>query len=385
MNGTTRHIDWKTAAIYVLMAIMVFFASFRAPNAEAEALSYSVPGYIRTLQNLSLPIVLLCALIALYLTLVYRKTTHIVRSNLVIYYYIFHVVVLASDLANSGTLEDFLTRAVFTTVMFLFFYYVVSSLPFYNGGHYNVLNAFFLGAYLFLLLNLFLYLSGLGSLSWKGRFFGLTTHPNFIGLCGSVTTAFSFCLFYAEKSKFARMVYFSGIVVGLWVCLLSGSRTSMLGAAVSIVTVLFFSMKDYSLKPLLILLVMLATVLAVSYVDLQSLDYANRGNTREETWASMYEEASKLPFFGRGRVGATTNAYLFAVVAGGLFGAFFFFRTIVSAIGVFFTRNLSAPYRTVIHCALAGLILVTSMLEGYLLDAAGIPVFTYWMILCYLK
>src|SRR5690606_28917441 len=157
------------------------------------------------------------------------------------------------------------------------------------------------------------------------------------------------------------------------------------GAAVSIVIVLFFSMKDYSLKPLLILLIILASVLAISYVDIHSLDYANRGNTREETWASMYEEASRLPFFGRGREGATTNAYLFAIVAGGLFGAFFFFRTIVTAIGVFFTRNLAANYRTVILCSISGLILVTSMLEGYLLDAAGIPVFTYWMILCYLK
>src|SRR3546814_6807083 len=67
----------------------------------------------------------------------------------------------------------------------------------------------------------------------------------------------------------------------------------MLGAFVSIVIILFFSIKNNAVKPLLFLLVLLSGVLAVSYVDIQSLDYANRGNTREETWASMYEEASR--------------------------------------------------------------------------------------------
>lgn len=385
MNRTMQHTDWKTITIYFLMAVMVFFASFRAPNAEAEALSYSVPGYIGMLQNLSLLIVMVCAMIALFLTFVYRKTGHTARPNLLIYYYVFHLVVLACDLANSGTLEDFLTRVVFATVVFLFFYYVVSPLPFYAADRYHVLNAYFLGSLLFLLLNLGLHLTGVASLIWKGRFFGLTTHPNFIGLCGAVTAALSFALFYGEKSGIGRVLYVIGLLAGLWVCILSGSRTSLLGSAASIVTVLFFSVKDYSLKPLLILLILLGSILAISYVDLQSLDYANRGNTREETWASMYQEASQLPFFGRGRSGATTNAYLFAVVAGGVFGAFFFFRTIFSAIGAFFSRNLGTHYSAVIRCSIVALILVTSMLEGYLLDAAGIPVFTYWMILCYLK
>ncbi|GEM_PF-2001307 len=375
----------KIITIYCLTAVMVFFASFRAPDAEAMALSYSVPSYIRILQNFSLPIVLSCATIALYISLVHRSTVNAPRSKLLIFYYIFHLIVLGSNLANAGTFDDFITRAVFTTVIFLFFYYVISPLPFYDSSRYNVLNAFFLGAYLFLFLNIFLYQAGLGSLSWKGRLLGLTTHPNFIGMCGAVTTGFSFGLFYREKSWVAKAVYLSGVILGVWICLLSVSRTSMLGAAVSIVIILLFSLKNNSLKPLIILLIGLGSILAVSYVDVQSLDYANRGNTREETWASMYEQASKLPFFGSGRVGATTNAYLFAIVAGGLFGSFFFFRTIIASIAVFFTKHIARYDHKIILCAIIGLILITSMMEGYLLDVAGIPVFTYWMILCYIK
>lgn len=372
-------------AIYALTAIMVFFASFRAPNAENMALSYSVPAYVRILQNFSLPIVAFCAVAALYIHFVHRQPTNVHRSKFLVFYYVFHLIVLGSDFANSGTLNDFVARIIFTTLIFLFFYYVISSLPFYDSSRYNVLNAFFLGSFLFLGLNILLHQTGLGSVSWKGRLLGLTTHPNFIGMCGSVTAAISFGLFYREKERIPKAIYLSGVVLGLWVCILSVSRTSMLGAAAAIVIILLFSLKNNYLKPLIVLLIILGAVLAISYIDLQALDYANRGNTRAETWASMYEEASTLPFFGKGRSGATTNAYLFAIVAGGLLGAFFFFRTVFASIAVFFTKNIARYYEKIILCALIGLILVTSMLEGYLLDAAGIPVFTYWMILCYLK
>lgn len=371
--------------IYCLMAIMVFFASFRAPNATELALSYSVPGFIRILQNFSLPIVALCAVAALYIHFVHRQPINVRRSKFLVFYYIFHVIVLGSDFANSGTLNDFVTRVIFTTLIFLFFYYVISPLPFYDSSRLNVLNAFFLGGFIFLALNILLHQTGLGSVSWKGRLLGLTTHPNFIGMCGSVIAAISFGLFFGERKRIPKAIYLSGVGIGLWVCILSVSRTSMLGTAAAFVIILLFSLKNNYLKPLLILLIILGTVLAISYIDLQALDYANRGNTREGTWASMYEEASKLPFFGKGRSGATTNAYLFAIVAGGLFGSFFFFRTILASITTFFTKNMARHYEKIILCALIGLILTTSMLEGYLLDAAGIPVFTYWMILCYLK
>ncbi len=364
---------------------MVFFASFRAPNAEDMAVSYSVPTAIRILQNFSLPIVAFCAFAALYINFVHRKPQNVLRSKFLVFYYIFHLIVLGSDFAHSGTFDEFVTRVTFTTVIFLFFYHVVSSLPFYNSTRYHVLNTFFLGSFLFLCLNILLHQTGLGAVSWKGRLLGLTTHPNFIGMCGSIATALSFGLLYREKDRLAKMIYFSGVLLGVWVCILSMSRTSMLGAATAIVIILLFSLKNNYLKPLIVLLIVLGAVLVISYIDLQSLDYANRGNTREETWASMYEEASKLPFFGKGRSGATTNAYLFAIVAGGLLGAFFFFRTVLASIAVFFTRNIARYHQTIILCALIGLILITSMLEGYLLDAAGIPVFTYWMILCYIK
>lgn len=378
-------IDRTVIAVYCLTAAMVFFASFRAPNAEALATSYSVPSYIRMLQQFSLPIVLLCAVVALYITFVHKHATDANRSKLLIYYYIFHLIVLVSELSNGGVIEDVLMRVAFATVIFLFFYFVISPLPFYNASRYHVLNAFFIGAYMFLLLNIFLHQTGLGSLSWKGRFLGLTAHPNFIGMCGSVTTALSFGLFYREKSWLPKAIYLSGVVLGLWICFLSVSRTSMLGAFVSIVIILFFSIKNNAIKPLLFLLVLLASVLALSYIDIQSLDYANRGNTREETWASMYEAASKLPFFGKGRSGATTNAYLFAIVAGGVFGAFFFFRTIIAAIAVFFTEKITEHSGKIVLCGIIGLLLVTSMFEGYLLDAAGVPIFAYWMVLCYIN
>lgn len=378
-------VDSKVIIIYCLTAIMVFFASFRAPNAEDMAVSYSVPAFIRVLQNFSLPIVAFCAFAALYINFVHRKTFDVRRSKFLVFYYIFHLIVLGSDFANSGTFDEFVTRVTFTTVIFLFFYYVVSSLPFYDSSRYHILNTFFLGTFLFLCLNILLHQTGLGSVSWKGRLLGLTTHPNFIGMCGSIGTALSFGLLYRERDRLAKVIYFGGVILGIWVCILSMSRTSMLGAAAAFVIILLFSLKNNYLKPLIVLLILLGAVLAISYIDLQALDYANRGNTREETWASMYEEASTLPFFGKGRSGATTNAYLFAIVAGGLLGAFFFFRTVFASIAVFFTKNIARHYEKIVLCALIGLILVTSMLEGYLLDAAGIPVFTYWMILCYLK
>src|SRR5690606_21661883 len=109
--------DRTVIAVYCLTAGIVFFASFRAPNAEAMATSYSVPSYIRMLQQLSLPIVVLCAVIALYITFVYKHTTGVNRSKLLIYYYIFYLIVIASELPYGGVIEDVLMRVAFATVI----------------------------------------------------------------------------------------------------------------------------------------------------------------------------------------------------------------------------------------------------------------------------
>ena len=368
--------------IYLCMIGVVFLSSFRSPDPEL-ALDYSVPSYIQLLQTLSVPIVLLLMLLSI--GFMFRVPTEMEKEggkSYLPYFFIFQVIILLTEFSRQNNATEFLIRLLFGIITFIYFLKVVANLPIYRAEGFSVLAAFFWGSFFFIALNVLIHVSGIGHVIWKGRLFGVTAHPNFMGICASIETILAFVFLWKERKWKRRSIFLIAFAVGIYACLLTMSRTSMLGVATGVFIFFMVGMKNSSFKPFFMILLALVSMLLVANLTMQSLDYADRGNTREQTWRELYEDASELPLIGKGRSGASTNAYMFAIVAGGVLGAAFFFRSLFGVMASAFTDLLNTHnFKRLAFLALLTLILVTSVFEGYLLDTVSIPSFTYWMLL----
>lgn len=371
--------------VYGCMMIIVFLSSFRAPDLEV-ALNYAVPGYIQIIQNLSVPLVLLCMLVSIFL-MVNVESEHAETSvSLTFCFFIFQIIILLTEFSRQNNFADFAIRLLFSTVTFFYFLKVVGKLSLYKANGSSILRAFFWGSFAFICLNLLLYKTGLATVMWKGRLFGLTAHPNFLGICAAIETVLALLFFIEEKNWKNKTIYLAGAGLGAYVCLLTLSRTSMLGVVSAGFAFSFVAMKNSSFKPFFMILMVLVSVILIANITADSLDYADRGNTREQTWKELYEDVAKLPIVGKGRTGASTNAYMFAIVAGGLVGAIFFYRSLFGAMTSAYKDLLNTEnFKRLAYLSILTLILVTSVFEGYLLDTISIPAFTYWMLLTVTK
>lgn len=377
----------KERVLLIICSLIFFLASFRTGTSGDDALDYFVPSYISLVQNLSLPLIGLLMLVSILIS-VSRTDEHedIGVPTGLICYFIFQLIIILTAFLNKSDLQDFFVRGGFIVLTFLYFFYVIRSLPLIDANNKGVLIHFFYGAYAFVAINVFLYLYPGANVVWKGRLFGVTAHPNFLGMCTAICWIVSFALFMQVKQFKVKIFFLIAVLLSVYGSILTGSRTSLLSGGLGVALILSYSMKESSFKPVFVLSMLIFGLLLYANLTLESLDFAGRGNTREGTWASMLEQASELPLFGYGKVGATTNAYLFSIVATGIFGSIFFFRSLIEMIRLFFAK-LPLYNKTIVNLfrGLAVFFLVSSTFEGYLLDSVSMPVFTYWLILTYIK
>ena len=377
----------KERVLLILCALIFFLASFRTGTSGDDALDYFVPSYISLVQNLSLPLVGLLMLISILINIsrADRNEDMGVPIGLVCYF-IFQLIIVLTAFLYKSDVQDFVVRGGFIVLTFLYFFYVIRSLPLYESLRNGVLIYFFYGAYVFVAINVFLYLYPGANVVWKGRLFGVTAHPNFLGMCTGICWIVSFALLMQARGVKRKTFFIIAVLLSVYASILTGSRTSILSGVLGVGVMLSYTMKNSSFKPVFVLSMLIFGLFIYANVTLQSLDFAGRGNTREGTWASMLERASELPLFGYGKVGATTNAFLYSIVATGIFGSIFFFRSLIEIIRLFFT-NLPQYNKIIVNLfrGLALFFLISSTFEGYLLDNVSMPVFTYWLILTYVK
>jgi len=377
----------KERILLILCSLIFVLASFRTGTSGDDALDYFVPSYIALVQNLSLPLVGLLMLVSILINVSRADKNENMGIPIgLVCYFIFQLIIVLTAFLYKSDIQDFIVRGGFIVLTFLYFFYVIRSLPLYESLRNGVLIYFFYGAYVFVAINVFLYLYPGASVVWKGRLFGVTAHPNFLGMCTAICWIVSFALLMQARGFKAKTFFIIAVLLSVYASILTGSRTSILSGVFGIAVMLSYTMRNSSFKPVFVLSMLIFGLFLYANVTLQSLDFAGRGNTREGTWASMLERASELPLFGYGKVGATTNAFLYSIVATGIFGSIFFFRSLTEIIRLFFT-NLPQYNKIIVNLfrGLALFFLVSSTFEGYLLDNVSMPVFTYWLILTYVK
>jgi hypothetical protein len=360
----------KKYKLYYLLSLIFFLASFRGSETGTEAETYKVPSLISLVQGISTYIVIGAMIISLIWCYKYkfRFQSYFIDA---ICFFIFFVILI---LSGNSFIEEIFFRLIFSLITLLYFINVIPKLQLKF-----IILFVAIGSIGFTFVN-FLSFFLLPETIWKGRLYGVSAHPNFTGVASTISGVFS--LYYVGKVKKLKLLKWVPLGISITVCIFSGSRNSFFSLIFAFFVFIFLKCKNISSKVLLCLVFLLIIILLINFdFSVSSLDYEGRGNTREGTWKEMVDNALELPFFGKGRTGATSNSYLFALIASGLIGFVFFIRSFIGL----FKRITSKKIRNGIYFSLFIMLTASlsfsSLFEGFLLDQISLPVFSFWLLL----
>jgi len=363
---------------YTLLSIIICLSSFKFPETgTGGALTYNLPIYLERLVTKSALIVAVLMFLSIGIGF-WKKKYHRINLRLeMLFFYIFSTIVIFT-----GGTSDLFSRFLFTSLLLLYFSLVISNMTFYKLKGECIVKSLYWGAIAFIFINILTYIFMPEAVVWNERLYGITAHPNFLGVASSIAFCLSLFLFTTDQRKTYKMIYFLSIVMSASVCFLSGSRTGMVGFFIAFVLFLFLNIKRFDSKVLFVLFSIGLLIFFFTNYSLESLDYQERGNTRLEAWAELWKGISSLQLIGKGRIGASENSYLFAMIAGGIMGALFFFSTVILLLIKVLkkTNNIQAHN---IYVLLTGVLLCEAVLEGFLLDTISLPMFIFWVLLSF--
>ncbi|RVT99754.1 hypothetical protein EOD41_15020 [Mucilaginibacter limnophilus] len=382
--NTSRAQKW----IPILGVLIFAFASFRAPGVTNTAPTYSIPTLFSLIQSVSLSLIG-GALLGTFIIILITKDRIFFKkpSAASICYLIFGQILVLTDFFYSFKVGPMLLDLSFNFIIFYYFSYIISSYKF-NGKGVAFLNISFYGILCFVGLNLILYLFNIGSMVWKGRFFGLTSQPNFIGMCGGVMSVLASALFIESKTFNKKFLLSLAILAGFLLAFLAQSRSSMLSAFTGCAFIAIMSLQNQHVRFFSILTCFCIAVFLYFNVNISDYDYTDRGNTREGTWKTLETYAKTFPIFGYGREDIpTSNSYMFAFVSAGVVGSFFLFASLILGIRkliiLHFVGGAKLRHATAAYGGLIFFFLTGAIFEGLLLDNVSIPVFVFWAILSF--
>lgn len=362
------------ASDYVLLALVVFLASFK----EAYDFVLPLPFYVIAVQQYANGII---AAVMLFCIVRRMALTRIIFHRgqwPLLAMCMFQLLVAAFTDEESA-----MVRFGFITVIFLYFLLVIYDRPFMREEGGSTIRSVWYGTAGFVAVNLVLYLLMPDTVMWKERLFGVSAHPNFTGIVASICVALSLCFVYVKRGRMRNwLVPLCVAALALWVCILSGSRTAQGGAALAVAVLCFFLIRNLQVRVLAVLAVLVAAVIVLAPLSIDALAVGERGNTREETWAELWATAKQLPLLGQGRTGATTNTFLYAIVAGGVIGALFFYAVVLTQISKCFSLG-TGGYGLLIFRVVLIMLLGEAVLEGFLLDVIGVQILAWWVLLCF--
>lgn len=368
---------------YLLLSIVLFLSSFKSAVISAEygdLFITGLPAYVSLPQTYANYLII----VFMIFSLLKQKggIRNIENKGAIIAFGIFQFMIPVVTQE-----QGWVIKSLSVVIVVLYFLLVVSNLSFYKRGfrYDNVVNGMYYGGSLFCLYNLAVYFLIPDLVTWKGRVFGVTMHPNFLGVAAALSFILCFYkLFEARtKSVYVNLYAYLATFVSLYIVYLSDSRTALGLCAFGVMYWVSLRIKDYTLKSVFILggtIVALLTYSLYMGGAVGSDDLGERGFNREATWEELWNNVLDPTFFGLGKVGATANSYLFAIVATGIFGGIFFYYTIINIV-----KNIRAVSirPQVFYNVLSVALLIAAFLEGFLLDALSIPVLFFWILIGY--
>lgn len=374
----------KSQYIYYFGLMLIFaLASIKSTGdlfiLDEEYFYYhKLPSYILLLQEYSNTIII--AIMAfLVLSKLTKETITFPNSfNILISFCVFQLIVSFSSNSDISLL-----KSLSVLIIFMFFSIVVQRLNFHSLDRlYSIPYSMLFGIGIFVISNIAVYFFLPNVSIYKGRFFGLSFHPNATGVSASICFALSLSLIYLERTSFKRMMiplFF--FITSFFLCFITDSRTAIGGCFVALAFIFFVQIKKAFNRLLFFILSVNASLFVfLLYFDgnFTTRDLGERGFNRDETWTELLNNALNPTLFGLGKLGATANSYLFAIVAGGVIGAVFFYLTIFKLLK---SLKIGISSTRVLYTLLTVILLCVAVLEGFLLDTVSIPVFVFWILL----
>lgn len=355
---------------YYFLGLIFFIANFKSlPDDEIITI---LPNYIILLQNNSAYIVLGLMLLSIIFSF-NGKTSQIYKSSKgTFFFFIFQIIVI---LSGNGDFNETVLRFLLSIIIFFYFLHVIPKLE-----QSKAILSIFLGVFLFTVINFLCYFL-FPDTSWKGRLFGVGSHPNFIGVAAAISTVFSLYFFFSSNKY--KIFWGITVCIGILVCIFSGSRNSIGMIIISFLYFILNKFKNPSTKILIISCGILVLLFLINMnISLSNIDYTARGNNREETWGEMLKKILEFPLLGEGRQGSTSNSYLFSIVAGGIIGAVFLYLSLFEVMKKFFLEKKQKYQDNIIlYKNIVVVMAFSALFEGFLLDQVSIPVYLYWFLL----
>lgn len=231
------------------------------------------------------------------------------------------------------------------------------------------------------LIDIYLYAFELNLYTWKGRFYGLFVHPNFLAMSQAcaIGAALAYQRSSRDKGKKDRWVLPIIVIAGSVVLIVAtGSRSGMLSAVAVFFVYAYLRFKRG--PAFLMLLLAVGTLVLAGGLDWLSEALANSrgwaralgaGNTRGEVWSVMARSFAREPFFGAGsRAGATSGSYLRVLAMGGLVVGIPFLASMWLGIRSVW-REPRGGFASPHWFPLLAAILVSAVFEGFLGEAVG--------------
>lgn len=267
-------------------------------------------------------------------------------------------------------------------LMYLSVFLVISKINYKYGMVEN--NKFFL-----LSLNIFSifyssvcfvsYLSGYGFVEGNVRYFGVTIHPNYMGVNMAIC---SFILLYnLVVLGFKYNIPF--LLCSLYLLLLTGSRNSLILFSISLLFLCIFN-RNLLMKFFSFIFIVIFSSYLYLIKDSDQFDRGSGGqNTRAEAWVNMMDMIEKKPLLGLGYFqGDSENSYMRVAIAFGLPMALLFVFLIISLI-YFYNKHKKID---ISNLGLLGFCLLLGMsssafFEGYLMDLWSLPKILFLMLI----
>lgn len=366
----------------IFMAVAIFALSIKG-DGSIEFLTVHYPPLINVIKNNAMLIaagmVVLMAITILGRQRMIKLTLIDALSWLFIYKFI-----LGSRLFFTTTGPELKQFSSFV-MMLVFYFYICCRTENYQTAVTNIIKIIMFASVLLCLINIYNVLFNYAGSSWKGRFFGIYTHPNFLAVNHASIVAVSIGYLFEYKKKFFDRFHFDraicvfNIVSSLLLMVLSGSRTGMIGLFAAMI---IFGLLNYKRNLVLSIILFFLSLGGVTFllVNLNSLaQYStgfsrilNAGNTRAAVWEGMISDFNSEPLVGVGsRSLGTAGSYLKVLSQGGLL---LFIPFVLMLLTLFKQCLYHIKVKNYLFIYPISCLLACAITEGILTEGASFPI-----------
>lgn len=410
--------SYKENLIFLLLGFTLLFLSSKGNDIFliSDAMGYNFDqninysSFVLSIKLLSLNLAIVTFLILFFISFIGKKTRQpfylspiLFGSSLLIYF--FRLALEGLDILK-------LFLAILFNFSFLIFcwratknnYSILSNNNSKIKNTDTLSNGILFFSIIFVWVNTLIGLSGQGYIENIPRYFGITGHPNFLGVFSAHCAVINLAFIFGNNLNHKKLLFFiATLILSISLVIASASRTALLMFFLGLILLIFryFAiLKRKKIKPITFIFLILATIISIFFLwdalllifegGQESLSrLGSVENTRKEVWGTLITNFLKYPLIGSGYgAGASESSFLKLIATAGIIPGilllFSFFITLKKSIKVL--MNTSTPNNWAIS-GIAILSIVTilgSFFEGYLFEQGGVLVLFFlietWII-----